>query len=354
MKNIVIGILLAATAVFGGLYFQQRGKTSDAQARIAGLEQEAVGTQTRLDELGKRAAGLRDQLREAQAAAVVKAAALAQAEERAKAAALPKAPEPGQSAPALASQAQADASTNAKPSNPFGALFKSPEMRDMIKTQQKAVLGTMLDKNYAKLIADLHLTPDQSASLKEMIMNKTLSAADMGMSMLSDDMDATKRADLAQQVKATNDVIDAQIKQFLGDDNFTQFQAYEKTQGERMAVSTFKDQLGSGPMALSADQEQQLIQAMGQERQNFKYTTDFNDQSKFTGDFASMFSEDKVNQFFQEQEKLNQQYLTRAQSILSTDQIAAFEKNLAGQRDMQKAAMQMASKLFAPSKPAGN
>jgi hypothetical protein len=43
-----------------------------------------------------------------------------------------------------------------------------------------------------------------------------------------------------------SDAADAQIKEFLGDDNFVQFQAYEKSLGERMAVSGFKDQLGNG------------------------------------------------------------------------------------------------------------
>lgn len=52
------------------------------------------------------------------------------------------------------------------------------------------------------------------------------------MSMLSDDMDATKRAELAQQVKAANDAADAQIKEFLGDDNFAQFQDYDKSTSE--------------------------------------------------------------------------------------------------------------------------
>jgi hypothetical protein len=168
--------------------------------------------------------------------------------------------------------------------------------------------------------------------------------------MLSDDMDATKRADLVQQVKTANDAADAQIKSFLGDDNFTQLQTYEKSMGERTTVSGFADQFASGPSALTDDQQQQLIQAMSQERQNFKFTTDFSDKSKFTGDMASMFTDENMNTFIQESGQLNQQYLNQAQSILSPDQLAGFQKYLDNQQTMQKAGMQMAVKMFAPAK----
>jgi uncharacterized coiled-coil protein SlyX len=330
MKNISIGILLIATVVFGSLYVQQIRKTSQAEATIAGLRQNVIDRETELAQHEKQAARLRNRLEDSRAEVLTKATEAAELQQ------------------ALTNRVQTDAETNSKPSNPLAAMFKDPAMREMIKTQQKTVLSTMIDKNYAKLFADLHLSPEQSAALKEMIMNKQLSGTDVGMSMFSDDVDATKRAELVQQAKATNDVFDAQIKTFLGDDNYTQFQAYEKTQTDRLAVSGFKDQLAGGSMALNPDQEQQLIQGMTQERQNFKFTTDFSDRTKLTGDFASYFSEDKVNQYFQEQDQLNQKYLANARGILSPDQFDAFQKYLVAQQGMQKMGMQMAAKMFAP------
>lgn len=342
MKNIAIGILLIATVVFGGLYVQQTRKTSQAQSTAAALQEKVSELEAGLAQQEKETAGVRAALKNARADAIAKASEAVQLDQSLTNRAQTNAQD----------IAQSPAQTN-KTSNPLAEMFKNPEMREMIKNQQKTVLGGMIDKNYAKLFSDLHLTPEQSASLKDLILNKTLSAADMGMSMLSEDMDATKRADLVQQMKTQSDAVDAQIKQFLGDDNYAQFQAYEKTQAERMAVSGFKDQLANGPAVLSPDQEQQLIQAMGQERQNFKFTTDYTDQTKFTGDFASYFTEDKINKFAEEQAQLNQQYLTRAQGILSADQYTAFQKFLTGQLEMQKLGMQMATKMFAP-KPANN
>ena len=265
MKNIAIGILLVAAVVFGGLYLQQTRQTRQAQAGADSLQQKAGELQASLDEQEKQKTRLHDQLEAARAAA----AAQAPSEEVTN-------PAP----PAAAGQ------TNAKPANPLAEMFKNPEMKEMIKNQQKTALGAMIDKNYARLFADLHLTPEQSAAVKDLILNKQLAAADMGMSMFTDDMDAAKRAELAQQIKTANEATDAQIKDLLGDDAYTQFQAYEKSMGERMAISGFTDQLGSGPMALAGDQEQQLLQTMTQVRQNFKFTTDYSDQSEFQRRFC--------------------------------------------------------------------
>jgi hypothetical protein len=257
---------------------------------------------------------------------------------------------------ALAAQARPAIKTNSnsKPSGlmaPLAEMLKNPETKQMIKDQQKNVIGPMIDKNYGKLFADLRLTAEQASALKEMILNKQLSAADMGMSMLSGD--ATQRKELGDQIKAAGDAADAQIKQFLGDDNFAQLQAYEKTMGERTTVTQLRDQLASGPAALSDEQAQRLIDAMAQERQNFKFTTDFSDKSKFNGDFASMLTEDKMNTYFQELSALDDRYLAQAQTFLTSDQLAAFKTSLNSQQAMQKAGMQMAVKMFAPAKDGG-
>jgi len=335
MKNIIIGILLVATLALGSLYVLQGRKTDEAQATIASLRQEAGEMEGRLDKQEKRAANLQSRLHETRAEAAVevaaKAGAVAQLEQ------------------ALTNRIQ----TNAKPANPFAEMFKSPEMKELVQTQQKAVLSGMIDKNYASFFAALALSPEQSASLKDLIVKKSLVDAGLGVSFMAGDMDAAKRTELIQQAKADKDAINAQIQQFLGDDNYPQFQAYEKTQPERMSINMFKDQQATGAGALNPDQESHLIQAMTEERQNFKFATDFYDQSKFDGDFAAHFTDEKLNQFQQEREQLDQQYLARARSILSPDQLGPFEKFLVSQRQMQFTGMRMAQKMFAP-KEGGN
>lgn len=325
MKNIAIGILLIATLIFGGLYLRQTRETVQAKTNADKVRQQLSESQSSLGQQEEQATSLRRELESARANEAAKAI--------------------NEKSSGNQPQGAAATAATAPKTNAFAEMFKNPEMKEMIKNQQKIVLGTIIDRNYGKLFSDLKLTSEQSAALKNLILNKQLDAATLGMSMVSGDMDAAKHADAVKQIQTANEATDSQIKELLGSDNYAQFQDYEKSMGERMAVSGFKDQL-SGAAALTDDQEQSLIQAMTQERQNFKFTTDLSDKSKFTGDLASVFTEDKVNVYTQELGQLNQQYLVRAQNILSPDQLPVFEKYLATQQTMQKAGLQMAAKMF--------
>jgi hypothetical protein len=323
MKNIVIGILLLTTLVFGGLYLTQNQKASEAKAEAAALRQKLVEMESSVVQHEEQAATLQTRLHETQAKAIAKAEEVTQISE------------------ALTNRVQ----TNAKAANPLGEMFKNKEMKEMIKTQQKTVLGGMIDKNYGAYFTSLNLTPEQSSALKDLVLNRGLADAEAGMSMLSE-TDPTKRKELMDKTKADRDAINSQIKDFLGEDNYTQFQTYEKTIPDRMALNMYKDQQGTGPGALNSDQESQLLQAMSEERQNFKFTTDFSDQSKFTGDFASYFTEEKIDQFQKEMEDLHQHYLDRAKTILTPEQLDPFGKFLNGQREMQKVGFKMAASMF--------
>ena len=84
-----------------------------------------------------------------------------------------------------------------------------------------------------------------------------------------------------------------------------------------------------------------MVQAMSETRQNFKFTTDFYDHAKYASDPAAVFTEENLSQFKQEREQLDQEYLARAKTILSEDQVGPFEKFLVAQRDLQSAGMKM-------------
>jgi hypothetical protein len=230
----------------------------------------------------------------------------------------------------------------------LASMFKDPKMKEAIKTQQKAVLGPMVEKQYSALFKQLNLSPEQSVALKDLLTKKMLAGADVGMSMMDDSLDASQRADLAKQMKSETDAYDAQIKEFLGDNNFSAFQSYEKTVPDRMVVGQFNDQLAGGDHALTAGQQEQLAQAMNEARSSFKWTTDYTDQSKLAanGDMAAMFTEDKINQFLTEKEQFDQQFLSRAQQILTPEQAQRFAEFQKTQRDLQAMGMKMAASMF--------
>jgi hypothetical protein len=331
MKNFAIGILFFSAVAFGGLYVLQLQKTSKSEAAAAELRQKIDEQEAELAKQEKLTASLRSRLGNTRVEVEAKSLEAAQLQE------------------ALTNQV-AEARTNAKPTNPLAEMFKNPEMKEMIKKQQRAAFDRNFERNYSKLLADLQLTPEQTATLKELIWKKQSAGAEAGMSMLSQEMDPDKRTELFKQVKSDKEAINAEIKNFLGDDNYSQFEAYEKTQRDRGTVTGFKKDLPDS-MPLNGAQETSLIGALAEERKGFNFTMDLADESRFDGDFASRFSEEGINRYFQELDRLNQQYLARAREILSEEQLAAFQKFLARQTDMQKIGMQMAGKMFG-GKPA--
>jgi hypothetical protein len=336
MKNLVVVILLIATLGLGAGWLYQLNQTKRSAADLAAQQQ---------------------QLAELEAAAAAAEAQAGRLREKLEAAQMESAANAGQAAQlsvALTNRieeviAKLPEETNSQPANPLADMLKSPEMRDMIKQQQKTVLGGMVDKNYAAFFKSMNLSPEQSAAMKDLIMNKMLGDTEMGLEMMGGNLTPEQREAMVAAAKERTDTLNQQMKELLGEENFSTYEAYEKTVPDRMAVSQLNDQLGAN-LALNSEQENLLIQAMSEERQGFKFTTDFNNQNDFSADFASRFTEENLNVFLQEQQRLNQNYLNRAQTILSADQLTAYQKALTAQQEMTKMGMRMAVQMFGPKK----
>jgi len=329
MKNIAIALLLAVSIALGALTIHQKNQLAQMQTQLASVQNQ-LKEKSEADEktmfAESRAKMLQNALTETAAAA-------------------------GEQSKQVVQLQKSLVATKTNGANPFGEMskmFKDPKMKEMIKSSQKMFMGPMIDKQYAALFQQLNMTPEQAATLKDLLQKKMLAGADAGMSMMDGSLDAAQRADLTKQIKSATDDYDAQLKQFLGDDNYPAFQAYEKTVPDRMTVSQFSDQLAGGASPLSNDQQQQLAQAMNDARTSFKWTTDYNNKNPSSGDYASMFSEDKINQFTSEKEQFDQQFLTRAQQILTPEQAMAFQQFQTAQRELQIMGMKMAANMFAP------
>jgi uncharacterized protein YxeA len=328
MKNIIIGILVVVSVALGGLLIQKDKQMSLAEAKFKETQQSLAELQSSVTQREQQEVKLRENLEKAQVESAANAGTAAQL------------------SIALTNRVAAEEKTNAKPANPFAEMFKNPEMRDMIREQQKTVFATMVEKNFAEFIKSQQLSPEQATALKDLIAKKMAAGADVGMEMMGGELTTEQRAELIKKAKASGDAVAAEIKEFLGADAYAAYEGYEKTLPDRMAISTFRDQLSGGDLALNADQEQQLIQAMTEERQGFKFTTDFSQQNDFSQDLFDKFTEENTSRFLQEQEQLNQKYLSRAQGLLSAGQYTAYEKSLKAQQEMMKMGMKMAASMF--------
>jgi hypothetical protein len=211
----------------------------------------------------------------------------------------------------------------------------------------KSSFAAMVDKTYAPFFAEAHLTPEQTMALKELIANKQSTNLDRGMSLLSDKTDAAKRIEISKQQNDDQASYNEQVKQLLGEDGAARLNDFEKALSERMTVNTFETQLPEA-WALSSDQKKQLIDAMVEERQNFRYTTSLPSSTTQPLNVASLYSEDHIKQQVDDQQRLGQQFLSRAKDILSPDQLKIYEQCLSNQQQMQAASLEMAAKMFAP------
>ena len=329
MKNIFIALLLLASVTLGALFLKDRAARQTQAAQLSETQARLAAVEAQVKEKSDAVESARFAENKAKILQETLTATAAHAEEKSKEVA----------------SLQAAAKTNGV-ANPLAAMFKDPKMKEMIKSQQKLVMGPMIEKSYAGLFKQLNLTPEQATGLKDLLQGKMLVAADLGMSLLDGSLDAAKRAELGKQMKVDSDDYDAQIKQSLGDENFKAFENYEKMMPDRMAVGQFNDQLTGAASPMSAEQQQQLIQALNQERTGFKWTTDYSNQKPGDTDYAAMFSEEKLARFAQEKELFDQQFLGRAKTILTPEQYASYEQFQLAQREMQINAMKMAAKMF--------
>ncbi len=334
MKNALLVIFAIASIALGALCWNQQAKVKQQSAQLAEAQKQLAAVQAEMK--AKADAIDRAKFTESKADVLQKTlteTAASAAEQSKKAEQL--------------QQSLAAAKTN-NPMRAMAEMFKDPKMREMIKSQQKAVMGPMIQKQYAALFDQLGLSPEQSASFKELLQNKMLAGADAGMSMMDDSLDATQRADLAKQIKAQSDDYDNQIKQMLGDQNYDAYKAYEKLAPDRMAVSQFGDQLGSGDMALNTQQQDALTQALNEARIGFHWTADLNQgqSGANSADFLSRLTEDNIAKFATEREQFDEQFLTRAAQILTAQQLAAYQDFQKTQRQMQLMGLRMAAQMF--------
>src|ERR1035437_3966740 len=236
MKNIIIAILLVATIALGAFCLHQQNQLTQTQSQLTSVQnqlKEKSGADEKIVSAESRAKILQNALTETAAAAGEQSKQVAQLQK------------------SLVAK-KTNETTNSTASG-LVAMFKDPKMKELMKSSQKMVMGPMIDKQYAALFQQLNMTPEQAATLKDLLQKKMLAGADAGMSMMDGSLDTAQRADLTKQIKSQTDDYDAQLKQFLGDDNYPAFQAYEKTVPDRMTVSQFSDQLAGGASQLIAE-----------------------------------------------------------------------------------------------------
>ena len=213
--------------------------------------------------------------------------------------------------------------------------------------------GAIIEKTYRPLFDQLNLNPDQRARVKGVILNKTMAGVRLGLSLINQKLDATQRAALVEQMKTETARQEAQLREFLGDENYATFQQFERIIPDRMMLNMIFKRPAATAGELNTEQQEQLLKALTKARIQYPWTTELSRRNQPAGNYGSLFTEEILNSFAQEEEQFAQQFLPQAQALLNPEQLAKFEKLQARHRQSQISQYKTAMKLFVPKKASG-
>lgn len=220
----------------------------------------------------------------------------------------------------------------------LGKMLKDPQMKKAMATQQSMALRQF----YSDFVKSSNLSPQQADKLYEMLSARQVEMMEKAGDLMKGDQSAK---DAMKASAETTKAFDAELTELLGEGGAKQFHEFEKTLGDRIVMNQFSQQLASTGAPLSADQNNALLQVMTDERSKAPAPAfGANNPANLT------LSDEQVQQFFQSQESVNARIRTRAMSLLTADQMKAFEQFQKQQIEMQKMGMTMARQMFGGKK----
>lgn len=235
-----------------------------------------------------------------------------------------------------------------KKESPFGSLLakmmEDPDTRKMIREQQRM----MLNQLYDPLIKRMNLTPEEADQFKDLLSDNMVQNSEKAMSLM--DASSTNRAAMAGMMAEAQKAFDEQIRGFLGESRYAQYQDYQQTVGERTQLTQFQQQFAGSENALTDSQIEQVLQFMKEEKQQVATASGqpAPGPAQDAANLEAMLSGGGLENLLANQEAVNQRVYERAAGVLAENQLVAFGKFQTNQLQMMRMGMNMARKLMAP------
>ena len=211
-----------------------------------------------------------------------------------------------------------------------------------------AMMGKMMVKMHSPVFGQIVLSQEQRARLEELILKKNAVNMDKGLALMNRKLDAARRAALIEEMKSGREGCDAEIRRLLGEENYQVFEGFEKSLPDRIVIGMFQSKSARTGAGLSEEQQEQLLQAIGAARAQYRWSTDLSRRIQNPADVVGTFSQENITTFAREEEEFDRQLPARVEMILSAEQLAAFEPFLAKQRQAKIAAMKMTARMLTP------
>ena len=235
-----------------------------------------------------------------------------------------------------------------KPEHPAAKLFRDPEMRAAMKKEhERAIERSAKQLVNSNLIEQLQLTPEQAATLRELVKKKHAPGWEMNMVLMNGELSSAELAQAGRNMRDQRAAVDSEIRAFLGDERYAAYAWQEDSEEERSRLKEFRAKLAEQSATLTPEQEDTLVRAMYEEREATTFTHDFHNPHNFDMDqLPEIYSEASLDQFMREMEQLNERIIHRAQSILGPEQSGEFAQSLRDHFERSKVTIKMTATLF--------
>lgn len=139
------------------------------------------------------------------------------------------------------------------------ALLDNPEAQRLLALQQRGAL----DQRYAALFKQLNLSPAQLEQLKTLMVEKRTAIGDVVGAARSEGLTGRENRDEIQKlIQQAQGEVDGQIRSLIGENKFSQLQAFEQTQPQRNVVGQLEQRLSYSSTPLTSYQSEQLVQVL--------------------------------------------------------------------------------------------
>lgn len=230
--------------------------------------------------------------------------------------------------------------------NSMANMRENPTINKMIEASQRGTIGAL----YSDMLEYLNLNEDETKYFMDLLMFRQMEQVDFGMKLMSGQLSEEERKQMAVRLEEVNDEMLAQMETFLNNENdFEEFKFYEKTVGERMALSQMDQKLAEIEQPLSNDEYRELLDMMHSEKERYDWTTNLHDQHN-SDISAERFSDENMQKHTDDIMALNELIFVQAANLLTPDQLEAFKASLQATTDMQLAQFQMVGQLLRDQK----
>lgn len=219
-------------------------------------------------------------------------------------------------------------------------MMSDPDTRKFLREQQRVATEQL----YNPLVRKLGLTAEEGAEFKRMLLDRTLANSEKAMSFMGgDEAGAKALSTLAEDQKA----LEEDIRTFLGESRYAEYQRYQETVGERTQLNMFRQSDPVG-QSLNEDQADRLLAIMAEEKKAVQESlgTVFPGANQDPAMMQKLMKEDHEAKLIEAQELLNQHVYNRAEDLLSQEQLEGFARFQTNQLQMLRLGLKMARQMF--------